>query len=717
MRGAARIVFSGCLAMVFLLGGCASLRTGEDRDDGAIQFDGTKVNLWPLCYADRDRLTILWPVFSRNAEGLAFLNGYWRSGSFGVFPLFHHGPDFRYYGPLWFQPPLKRGGLFPVGWFTPGLSYVVPAWWNRETGSWGVVPAAGFSSTFNHVALAWWNRETGSWGVVPAAGFSSTFNHVALAWWNRNSRSGGLFPLIWMDFRNGEFWFFPLSRLVVGCTGGDPAAAGEMVPFWKFFSYVGPVWWSLEGSWGVFPLGMRGAEFSNLGPVWWRTREGVTGEGGVFPLSYWSDSFNYVGPLWWTSAGSRGFFPVLWQFPQWGFAGPVWWNVPSGTFGLFPLFGRGKELSWVGPAWWKRRRPGYGFFPLFWRVEGENALLPFYFYRNSAKERILNLGTILWISSSKPERRDPESGEVIAPEQVGYSCLWPLWIWRREGEEVSFTLWPLVTRNSSALSRTLFASPVLSLEDENVYFLCGLGYQRRVDREPESSLPTSASDPERQIALYSSSCKLVSDESVILPLLSGWESGRCRVWRDGVDRRRLDRIVRALHRCEAAFLRERDCRNPDESFRLRIRAEVDASRKALAKELRFLSLAPPGDLESCETLAETIAQYYCEDREFFSLDLLPLLLFNYVRCGGDWKMNTCLFHADEIDGDRDVSVLGFLYQERRRGESSEYQLPGFLYQNSPERRRISVLFGLYEHEVDHGRLRGKLFWFPWGEDQ
>lgn len=72
MRGAARIVFSGCLAMVFLLGGCASLRTGEDRDDGAIQFDGTKVNLWPLCYADRDRLTILWPVFSRNAEGWRF---------------------------------------------------------------------------------------------------------------------------------------------------------------------------------------------------------------------------------------------------------------------------------------------------------------------------------------------------------------------------------------------------------------------------------------------------------------------------------------------------------------------------------------------------------------------------------------------------------------------------------------------------------------------
>ncbi len=720
--------------------------------DAKARFDRDVVNLWPLCYAEDDRLAILWPLFDKDAKGIAVrpfyfrqgeeqgilfplsdwgpsggrvLNGYWRAdGGFGVFPLFQHGPGFRYYGPAWVGKSRKNYGFFPLAYFSPDFNYAGPLWWNHS------------------------------------------------------ARTGG---------------FFPLSRIVRTPEGEDAVSDDH---FWRNFSYVGPAWWSQGGrAWGFFPVGMKGMEVANVGPVWWDVAD-FRKRGGVFPLSYWSEAFNYAGPLWWTPEWkSSGFFPLVWLFPEtgvagpvwWkrgeaqpgrgvfplaefreseGFVGPVWWDRSDGTFGLFPVFSKGREGSFAGPVWW-RDREHFGLFPLFWRFTGGSAFFPLYYREDTAESRVFNLGGVFWHDSYEAEKRDAE-GRVTAPAKSFRSCVWPLFLWKRTGERESWSLWPLVTKQEEA--DRLMPSPLLNIDGRRWGLLFGLGFlHQRTGSGPETPLPSGMETPLGDELLREPNVKFDSVLNFALPLLSGRESGRYRVWRDGVDRDRLSRIAAALTGCRSAFVRAAEhrekygelrgeldktlagtpglppvpegtdetvwkefasrlpsksrkaaesCRREREAF-LAAEAESGTQRELLAADLRYLSLALPGDIAQCEALAKTLARYYCAEKAYSETVFLPLLFADF-RYGGDrkcsWGPKAMLFSAWEVGEVRELRVLGFLYRERREGDISECSLPGIGYTSGPEQSRLSILAGLYTRETERGKSRGKICWIPWGDE-
>lgn len=137
-----------CLIIcVVLLASCASsrrmLRVSPFSDGNDIlNPNPQRTNLFPLYYKNGNINSALWPLMDWDKKGFAFrplynqegsdysilfplsawdsvskdgwiTSFYWdRDKSFGMFPLFHHGDDFSYYGPFWKED--ESFGVFPL---------------------------------------------------------------------------------------------------------------------------------------------------------------------------------------------------------------------------------------------------------------------------------------------------------------------------------------------------------------------------------------------------------------------------------------------------------------------------------------------------------------------------------------------------------------------------------------------------------------------------
>jgi hypothetical protein len=84
--------------------------------------------------------------FDRESGNGYFLTGYSFHGEFGVFPLFHRGPQFNYAGPLWWThdgDELDHYGFFPLATGGPrgSLHQIGPVWWKSgDDGCGGLFP-------------------------------------------------------------------------------------------------------------------------------------------------------------------------------------------------------------------------------------------------------------------------------------------------------------------------------------------------------------------------------------------------------------------------------------------------------------------------------------------------------------------------------------------------------------------------------------------------
>ncbi len=849
-----RLGLAGGVAAFLLLCGCVSgdraLRFSPFEQEVQINFDRDSVNLWPLYHSDGKRLSVLWPLFDRDSDGFALrpfyfqekdergilfplsawnsdwgwaLNGYWSGGgsAFGVFPLFHCGPKWQYYGPAWVS---EKGnfGFFPLAKFGKGTNYAGPVWWDRNTGRGGLFPVTRFSPRLNYVTLAWWNRKSGDFGF---------------------------FPLVWKDDRS--FLFFPLTRI----------APEEL-------SYAGPVWWDRsDRTYGFLPLAMKGATYSNIGPVWWNNREGFRKEGGILPFSYWSNEFNYFALAWWTKEmESWGVFPLVWAFPELGVAGPVWWErgknaaesgffplvwldrkqgsylffplarvvtggeggsdpVPPGSspfwnnlsyvgpvwwslesggffplarfgkginyagpvwwdrsgesFGFFPLFAKGDDLSFAGPVWWSEDSEECGFFPLFWRFDGGSAVFPLYFYEDRKTGYEFNVGGILWHDSRSGAIHD-EKGDVTGYGSRYTHVLWPFFARESDGEKTEWQFWPFVTKRYGA---NMLPSPLVDWDDGELTVLTPLGFSSRKEKADEEPvrMPGYGAKPqpaEQLLPLRRRSTPLGDDllrepnislggwDSRVGLLLGVHQSGRFRVWRDGVDQQTLERVRERLIDCsreqnvlddvqkslewdrkwlERALKDEKIASplplTPAECDALEARLKTGQGKNALSRnraalarlaaseerlgkmlkelgpDLEQLGLAAPGAPEELGALRKTIAEAFCAEKEYSELDLLASLLYNRTDYGDDfsWRVGPWLAFGRKVGDASELKVLGFLYREKHKGEDSEYQLPGVSYKSAPERFRLNILFGLYRSEENRGKKSGSIFWIPWGE--
>ena len=208
------------------------------------------VNLWPLCYASGDGLSVGWPVYDTDANGFAlrplvfkekqewgvlwpvsdfddhyfrllnmivskdygsgviplcwiyhgsdndyfyqFLLAYKRDGeNWGLFPIFHHGANGSYCFPLYYHNCYTKKLLTPISYFSPTFNYFTLAWWNRDNGSWGLFPLLGFGKERRHILL-WWKTPNSN-GLFPIYFNINNLTAVGPVWWNRDSC--GLFPL------------------------------------------------------------------------------------------------------------------------------------------------------------------------------------------------------------------------------------------------------------------------------------------------------------------------------------------------------------------------------------------------------------------------------------------------------------------------------------------------------------------------------------------
>jgi hypothetical protein len=150
------------------------MRISPFYERGQILTDPDRVNVWPLAYKNKDRLSLLWPIVDIDENGFAVrplfnkekddysvlfpLSSYnsrrkvgWLATAysyedyFGAFPLFHAGKDFDYLGPWWRADEGKSHGVFPLYGTGPELTHIGPAWRivDEDTKDWtslGVFP-------------------------------------------------------------------------------------------------------------------------------------------------------------------------------------------------------------------------------------------------------------------------------------------------------------------------------------------------------------------------------------------------------------------------------------------------------------------------------------------------------------------------------------------------------------------------------------------------
>lgn len=270
-----------------------------------LNLGGDLVNLWPFYYRNDDYVSALWPAFDYDGYGLAvrpFFNregdeysilfpltawnpvsgdgwggiAYWRPKAFGMFPLFHSGPEVTYVLPVWFRNrPYEKRLITPLG----GML------WNKDNsaGMWGPVQ---------------WDSADGEHSVLPLWYYGRTYNC--------------LFPLYYYGSEKDE------HLLITPLGGGSWNESERTLVFGNV--YLG------RESFGAFPLFHWGTEFRHIGPAWWTDK----GNRGFFPI-YWDiDHLHTVVPVYWNcgKSANTGIYP-LFNIPLDPSRGePVYWVMP-----------------------------------------------------------------------------------------------------------------------------------------------------------------------------------------------------------------------------------------------------------------------------------------------------------------------------------------------------------------------------------------------------
>ncbi len=439
-------------AVALLAGGCVSskraMRVSPLAKEVEISFDRETVNLWPFYFNAGGSGAILWPLADFDAHGFAVrpfyvqddrersvlfplsawndrsgwaLNGYWTERNFGMWPLFHHGPD---------------GGYCLLGWRSPE--------------SWGVFPLARFGSRGGYVGPVWWKSgEKGvhAYGVFPVWCHTPGFRMAGLFY--RNLREGvttawGVFPLLHLS----EGW-----------------------------NHIGPAWWKRDGrkldSWGVFPLAWLTSDFSLAGPVYWSRENGETVSGGLLPLTYLSKEWNYTGPVIWrygddSRSGVFGVLPLYWRQENFRLIGPVWrkkndwgvlplfWKVGDENM-LFPLYyywhnGENFKFNLLGPVGGVRRRggsrPGWDWhflWPLLEKDGGSFGVRPLFSRREKRRSGGYTLPEQIYRHGGGSEA-ELESVKYTVGMLLGSRCTTRVQVWKDEADRETLEKLPELLR-------------------------------------------------------------------------------------------------------------------------------------------------------------------------------------------------------------------------------------------------------------------------------
>jgi hypothetical protein len=378
-------------------------------------------NLWPLAWFNRDGGSLLWPLVDYDRHG------------FAVRPLVSCDHD-------------DVDVLFPLSHFD-----------TRSGDGWALT---GYSFGGNR-------------GLFPLCNFGPEFNFATLAYWTQDGKgvsNAGLFPLANVS-RDGVSW-------------------------------VGPAFWSRAGEhgdvdqMGLFPIAYADQDFGFFGPAWWR-RDSDTF--GLFPL-FTHGEFSWYGPLWSTGQGdekSFGVFPLAWDTHVDGVerftvlplyqhrksAGddlhllllpPTWWedSRDGESHFVLPFYGHTEDaqsshsFTLLGDAWTKGvatdapAESGLNVYPLYWSAhekdESRQMLLPFYFYRERADDRLLltPLGGRGWDANGESKfvnvlgpiyhHSEGHVGEPGMGQDVETTALlWPLFERDRTGNTTNTRVLPL----------------------------------------------------------------------------------------------------------------------------------------------------------------------------------------------------------------------------------------------------------------------------------
>ena len=248
MFGMKRRFVTGIVMALLLAGlGCASNRRMFSRSpfgnnenqassDAEFSFDSREVNLWPLLYANKNFLSICWPVFDIDQEGMAVRPFYNRSGD-----------EYSVLFPLAAWNPVNQDG------------WIVPAYWNLKDDSYGFFPFYLHNRYSDSYLLFFLLRdndgERAGCGLLPLAYYSRKGGYFAIFWYKNNFQSWGVFPLIWrspnLNVVFPAFWSYDENGQIDG---------GGLLPLtyfdrnWGYFA----TYWHYRGknfrSWGVFPL-------------------------------------------------------------------------------------------------------------------------------------------------------------------------------------------------------------------------------------------------------------------------------------------------------------------------------------------------------------------------------------------------------------------------------------------------------------------------------
>lgn len=253
------------------------------------------VNLWPICYANENGTSVLWPFFDTDAKGFALRPLVFNEGKeWGVlWPVSDF--DQNYFRLLTMVIAKDKGGVIPLFWIDKGkfwqclLAYKTPE-------GWGCFPFLCHSEDFSYFLPFFYYYRKNENLFTPVSYFSPTFNFITLAWWNRANGYWGLFPVCFVG-REGHHFL---------------------------------LWWKTPNSTGLFPFYIRVNDFTAAGPVWWNKNAY-----GVFPFCRFSDNSSYC-LTWWKTPNSTGLLPFYFNVNDFTAAGPVWWNKDA--WGLFPLF-------------------------------------------------------------------------------------------------------------------------------------------------------------------------------------------------------------------------------------------------------------------------------------------------------------------------------------------------------------------------------------------
>lgn len=667
----------------------------SDRITRPLNLGGDLVNLWPFYYRNDDYVSALWPVFDYDGYGLAvrpFFNcegdeysvlfpltawnsangdgwggiAYWRPGAFGMFPLFHSGPQVTYIMPVWFRNrPPKKLLITPLGGMAWGKG--------NSAGMWGPVQ---------------WDSAEGEHSVLPLWYYGQTYSC--------------LFPLYYYGSGSGR------NLLITPLGGGSWNESERTLVFGNV--YIG------QESFGAFPLFHWGKEFRHIGPAWWTDK----GNRGFFPI-YWDvDDVHTAIPVYWNCGKNddTGIFP-LFNIPLDSSKGsPAYWAMPLFYYApSSPKDASDRSMALVTPlgGWGRDSKGEIDFWhllgPLLIRNTSENgsstgiALINWYWhspYRRwndtfrleevvadpAAPEEVRSEAAALLAPDREFAEIERETAELRKTQYRDGWAVWPLLHWEKTPEQSTFKALPV---------DPFFALPLLQyegIEDDwswNSFWL--FGGKRKTSHEIQSGTPSEV------IRFHD--------------LLTGWNSRavqglECRAHDPKytpppAEKELAGRLAEAAKAAKIEF-------NPDDAVAARkMQAELDARMFAQTTTRTdyylplWHSTVRNGKLTRWFALCGILGYGLCDEDETSS----------------EFHILGALARGKTDGARRERRILEYLYFSEVDGDSSRTTLFPFLtFENKGEAEHsFSFLWRLFSLRSRNDEPSGYLFFFPFGTVQ